>query len=376
MPPPATDTDPNLHLDSLQISGFRGIPDLAIPRLGRVTLLAGKNGVGKTAVLNAVQMYAARCSYGVMATILRNRGELHRVTDDDGDEMLAPNWNSLFHGRDMWLESGIKIGTHGTNRRMTVKAITLDLTENPPAGWPGRHRSFNSDVLALSIKHGEQHWNVPIDDFLFNVLGRRFRPSKAERPREIGCEQLGPGLPGNQDLARFWDNLVIRNEQSIAVDALNLMLDPPVEWVEVVGDTAQRGSERGRRVIVKVAGEKTPVPLQSLGDGATRLLGVALAIANSRDGFLLIDEAENGIHHSIQQDFWSMVLQTAEKYNVQILATTHSWDCVVGFAKAASNLPDITGMMYRIQRSGQRLRAVEYPESELIIAANYGIEVR
>ena len=46
-----------LHLDSLYISGFRGIPKLEIPRLGRVTLLAGKNGVGKTTVLDAVRMY-------------------------------------------------------------------------------------------------------------------------------------------------------------------------------------------------------------------------------------------------------------------------------------------------------------------------------
>ena len=374
MPPPAT--DPNLHLDSLQISGFRGIPDLAIPRLGRVTLLAGKNGVGKTAVLNAVQMYAARCSYGVMATILRNRGEVHRVTNDAGVEMPAPDWNSLFYGRDMWLDSGIVIGPHDISSQMSVKAISMDIAEVAPARGSGRRRFFNSEIAALSVTYGEQHWNVRIDDPLMNVPGHRVQPSASKRPREIGCEQLGPGLPSPLALARFWDNLVIRDEQSIAVDALNLMLDTPAEWAAVVGDITQRGSEQGRRVIVKVAGEKTPVPLQSLGDGATRLLGVALAIANSRNGFLLIDEAENGIHHSIQKDFWNLVLQTAEKYNVQVLATTHSWDCVVGFAKATSNLPDITGMLYRIQRSGQRLRAVEYPESELIIAANYGIEVR
>lgn len=70
-----------------------------------------------------------------------------------------------------------------------------------------------------------------------------------------------------------------------------------------------------------------------------------------------------------------MVLLAAQQHNVQVLATTHSWDCVVGFAKAANKLPD-EGVLYRIQRNGQRLRAVEYPESELMVAANYNIEVR
>ena len=58
----------------------------------------------------------------------------------------------------------------------------------------------------------------------------------------------------------------------------------------------------------------------------SRLFTVALALANSRDGFLLIDEAENGIHHSVQADYWRLVLQTAQDNNVQVLATTHSWD--------------------------------------------------
>ena len=46
-------------LGSLSIKGFRGIDQLDIPRLGRVALLAGRNGVGKTTVLDAVRVYAA-----------------------------------------------------------------------------------------------------------------------------------------------------------------------------------------------------------------------------------------------------------------------------------------------------------------------------
>ena len=128
--------------------------------------------------------------------------------------------------------------------------------------------------------------------------------------------------------------------------------------------------------MAKVKGFEYQVPLRSLGDGAMRAYAVALALAKSSDGFLLIDEAENGIHHSIQAKFWNMVLQTAERNNVQVIATTHSWDCVTGFAKAASELEDVEGVLYRIQRSGERLRAVEYSESELAIAAKHRIEVR
>ena len=48
-----------LPLSSLSISGFRGFQNLVIPQLGRVTLLTGRNGVGKTTVLDAMRIYAA-----------------------------------------------------------------------------------------------------------------------------------------------------------------------------------------------------------------------------------------------------------------------------------------------------------------------------
>ncbi len=128
--------------------------------------------------------------------------------------------------------------------------------------------------------------------------------------------------------------------------------------------------------MVKVKGVDYQVPLRSLGDGAMRTYAVALALAKSSGGFLLIDEAENGIHHSVQAKFWKMVLQTAQRNNVQVLATTHSWDCVTGFAQAANELEDVEGLLVRLERPPAGLRVFSYDESRLNAAVKYDIEVR
>ena len=101
-----------------------------------------------------------------------------------------------------------------------------------------------------------------------------------------------------------------------------------------------------------------------------------MALANSRDGFLLIDEAENGIHHAVQRDYWRMVFQAAHESNVQVFATTHSWDCVRGFAQAAGENEDIEGVLVRLEKEEDGLRAVRYSERRLKIAAEQRIEVR
>ena len=211
----------------------------------------------------------------------------------------------------------------------------------------------------------------PRDDALAGVWTR------TSCHRRQSCESLGPGLPDGGEVARLWDRVTLTDDEERVIRAVNLVIEGEAARIAVVGDGARSGQEpAGRRVVVRLKEGSHPVPLKSLGDGAVRLFGAALALANSRDGFLLIDEAENGIHHAVQRDFWRMVLQTARDNNVQVLATTHGWDCVRGFAQAATELDAVDGVLVRLERRGDRIRAIEYPEEELIIAARQGIEVR
>ena len=76
--------DNHLHLPSLSIKGFRGIKELSIERLGRVTLLAGKNSVGKTTVLDAIQVYAARGHYEVLSDLLESQLEETAIATQRG----------------------------------------------------------------------------------------------------------------------------------------------------------------------------------------------------------------------------------------------------------------------------------------------------
>ena len=204
-----------------------------------------------------------------------------------------------------------------------------------------------------------------------------FSENETRMPPEMACEILGPNLPESGELARLWDRISLTDDEDRVIRAVNLAINEEAARIAVVGNGTANGQEPGdRRVVTRLKGHRHPVPLKSLGDGAVRLLGVAMALSNSRDGFLLIDEAENGIHHTLQRDLWRMVLQTAEDNNVQVLATTHGWDCVRGFAEAATSLEDVDGVLVRLERNGDRIRAVEYPEDQLAIAAEDGIEVR
>ena len=341
-------TEQRRLLESLSISGFRGIDRLTIPRLGRVALIAGKNGVGKTTVLDGVQLYAAHGRFDAVRDLLMRREELTTFTEEDGDLVYAPAFDRLFHrnGKD---RATIAIGPSGDGPMLQI---------DEKAGADER--------VLCAVFDGQERSYTP-----------RQRPQASLFEDEtnsaaIRCELLGPGLLRNRELARLWDGVALTDDETLALDAIRLVFGNRVDRAAVIGEV--RGV--GRRVMVRLSDHPKPLPLRSLGDGATRMFCIALGLANCRGGILLIDEAENGIHYSLQNQFWSMVLRAAEAHNTQVLATTHSKDCIDGFAEAALANPNVDANFVRIGRRNGRLRAVEYSKEQLGVAAEQNIEVR
>lgn len=377
--------DQNLHLPSLAIKNFRGIDELTIPRLGRVTLLAGKNGVGKTTVLDAVRIYAARAGARMLSEVLLSSDEFVTALDTNATAMDTPDWQALFHGRWNPQSGSIDIGTICDPSALRVRATPLDSSE--VNHLVDQHAELWTDepIYGLRVSFLGTQYTMPANYVEYSGSPRiryRVRPALARLnhgdrpPNDILNFKLGPNIPDTATIELLLNDVLLTPDEQYALDALNLVTELAVDRVAVLGSGTRRENAANRRVMARFALRDSPVPLRSLGDGAVRVFATALALASSRDGLLLIDEAENGIHHSIQAKFWNMVLQTAQRNNVQVIATTHSWDCVVGFAKAANELEDVEGMLYRVQRNGDRLRAVEYPEETLIAAAKHGIEVR
>ena len=377
-----------LYLPSLSIRGFRGIRALEIPRLGRVTLLAGKNGAGKTTALEAVRLYASRGREQVLSALSRSHEDFVTAVDEDGEKTFAPDFAALFHGRDVPPKSRIEIGpTDGSDRdNLRIEAVIPRKEQADLLGKLHRNRTPEIPPLVIQASFANEKRTMP-----WSVL-RRVRV-EVEDPRgfriyqrsiddppspsaELNCQALGPGLLSTNEIAKLWDEIALTDNEDRTVRALNLVLDDKADRVAMIGETHGHYRQLGRRVVVRLRDRDKPVPLRSLGDGAARMFGVALALAGSRGGFLVIDEVENGIHHSVHDDFWRMVLRTAEENDVQVFAATHSFDCVRGFARAAADSPESEAVLARLERRDERTRAVLYSKQEIATAADQGIEVR
>ena len=374
-----------LRLPGLTIRGFRGINDLTIPRLGRVTLLAGENGVGKSTVLDAIRLYAARGHFQAIRRILSNSEEIASVQDEDA-LVSIPDCQALFYGRQPNKDSRLSIATDKHGPALQIKPGPGLFRQH----WPSYEDYPDAETTLLSVFFpgikGILHKRFPPERnsshrlnnmrYLSSPFAYRVDYDGEKRIPDIPCLALGPNVPSSSDIVNFWSKSALTPTETGALRALQLIYGDSVEQVAVVNEERAPHSRTDRRMLVRVKGLGDRVPLRSLGDGAVRMYGVALALASSQGGLLLLDEVENGIHYRRQPHFWKMVMQTAYENNVQVIATTHSWDCIVGFAQAAIQLEDVDGVLYRIDRFDDWMRAVEYNEEDLEVVAQQRIEIR
>jgi len=370
-------TKSSLILDSLEIRGFRGFRHLQIERLGRVNLIVGKNNVGKTALLEAILLYANRGSSLIVWQLLENRNEGTRPIRRDGvpdifrDRILAIR--HLFYGRVNVTEqlNTIEIGpAHLRKEALSLKPRWSVLQQTEGVRFERKPltieevSSVETPLLDLAIQFGTQ----PITFFRLDT----FAPVSLETSSK-GCvfvPALGVTL---SEMERLWDNVSLTALESDVIQALRIIA-PEAERVNLIGDTQYR-RQRERIPIVKIQGLDEPLPLRSLGEGMNRLFGIALALVNAKGGILLIDEVESGLHYSVQPDVWKLIFETAARLNVQVFATTHSWDCIEAFQKAAAE-SDEEGMLIRLAEKKGEIIPTLFDERRVGIATREDIEIR
>ena len=67
-----------------------------------------------------------------------------------------------------------------------------------------------------------------------------------------------------------------------------------------------------------------------IGDGMMKLLHIALVLLAKPGSILLLDEVENGLHYTMYTKLWKSIATLAVQEKCQIIATTHSYECING----------------------------------------------
>lgn len=357
-------------ISKLSLKGFKGFEQLDIPSLSRITLLGGRNNAGKTSILEALFMFHDRLNPQMILRQFAWRGV--------GSIAFEPDsmWAPVFYNYDIDKKIEISATVNGGEEKMTLKfnpnyvPATIPVKNVQPGFRPTQIKtdqkpepSFSLDIIYDSKKMKSQtaHLLMGLDGF-----GIRVDNANSER-RQAAFLGARVAINPTEDAQKF-GQLDILGKQEEIVKFLKI-IEPKLKSLSSVamGDSS---------LIHGDVGLKRKIPIAYMGDGVSRLLSIILAIATSKNGVVLIDECENGIHHSVMPKIWEAIAKAAHEYDCQVICTTHSYECLEAAYEGLSGELASDFSYIRIDRTENKTVAKCFDHGMLKVAIDANMEVR
>ncbi|MYB36769.1 MAG: AAA family ATPase [Gammaproteobacteria bacterium] len=346
-------------IEQLEIRNFRGLHRLSMGESTRLNLIAGRNNCGKTSLLEAIFLL----STGGQPAFVLNANVVRL-----GDPGLQSNVRSI--------------------RETFWKPLFSRLDTSQPIEVRAHHREVGQISLEVSLQAAETV-ELALSDAGTTEAGLHteqmvLRYQQGDLTRESSCRLAPSGVElAQQDAAPpFQATIILSRNGQIQEDAVSLgalrtqkrgdLLLHALREVEPRLQSVEDSSASGFPMIWGDIGLDELVPLPAMGEGISRLARIVLAIARCPRGIVLVDEIENGFHHSILPKMWRVVSQAAEAFETQVFATTHSFECVQA---ADCELEDELAL-HRLEADGDGIRCVTYARDDISAAIKHGLEVR
>ncbi|MFO0588930.1 MAG: AAA family ATPase [Polyangiaceae bacterium] len=293
----------------VEITNLRGLASGCVEGLGRLAILLGANGAGKSTVLDAMVIGAGAKPASAVGFVVRRRAGLN----------YGARW--LFHrgGFAGPNDAKIVIDLADGKRRST----TLKLIEGAPhpelrrrlveRGVPGVYRSVD---LELRIEdHGALSGG---GDALTFGKDNTFTATDEEEPLPAPIWLIDPDPRISPGLHKLFSRISERG-QRLAVRDLLRPLIPGLDILELAVD-----EDDGR---LNLAFPDRSIPVALAGEGIHALVRLALEIATSPAETLLIEEPEAHAHPAAVRQIARAIVQGVRN-GKQTVLTSHSLEMI------------------------------------------------
>jgi len=285
-------------LTEISISNFRGFTELKLAGLGRVNLIVGKNNAGKTSLLEAISILADPETLTPLPGLLRATtgmgvDRFYRWLIRDGQPQLPAQLAGVTPKGEM--------------------GVSLGLSEKPPKP---------------PTRPGQQWVNTR-----FGILYARILQGVTPlRVRALCAEHrtLESAKAVVQAFAEAVRSPVAEQQMESVLRAVDAR----------VGTLRLDLEQKELPLIVVDLGLSERVPLSQAGQGMYRLVAILAELLGAAPELALIDEVENGLHHSVLEQVWTGLAEIAERLSIQLFVTTHSYECIEAAHAAFSKRSD------------------------------------
>ena len=315
-------------IKNIEIKDFKCFEDFKAEGFGRVNLIGGKNNVGKTAFMEACYIISSQTlNPNVLNTVInfisfeKLRGLI--LTDKMLDLINIFHKNNQLHIKSNLEEFTLKIKKNMIKERYLVNDIDINLDDT-------------DQYKAIEIAKERMSNFIPSVIINNNLILTNYNDIQKQRKRDKLDKYLKEFY---NDISEF---AIIEDKPKVFLESKNIFSN-----------------------------------IEELGHGLKRYIVIMCAILINKDGFLFIDEIENGIHYTNLDKLWEIILTISKEQNVQVFATTHSKECIESYARVAKRLKDEEITFIELGKNkDSEIKAMVYPYKWFIDEIEQNHEVR
>lgn len=348
----------------VEIKNFRGIKSLEIKDLRQVNLFLGKNNCGKTSVLEALFLLSGMSNPYLLYSINFDRGINIKLKEDFLMMFYEMNSTSPIH-----IEGK---GERGFQRSLDISLYSIESQSISIDELKKVNNSTNKIAgynWGINFKYNRDSEISESSKMLISTDKNTVRIEDKRYNENISSVFLSTKKSYDVFYTMRLKQLIEEKEDKHIVEILR-NIDPKIKSIHLLDND----------VVVDIGASRL-LPINVLGDGIRKMLSMVVALYQAKDGLLLIDEIDNGLHFSTLDLVWNVIFKTAHKFNVQVMMTTHNEELIQSLDKILStdDLKEYQKDLacYSLKRFGDDdMRAFRYDYENLSFAMEQNIEIR
>ena len=296
-------------LSDIEIKEFKCFADFKASGFKRVNLIGGKNNVGKTAFMEACYINVHSVDVNKMMTAIYGIKQIREKINlifSDIDALKFLDTTRVYISK-----SNLGKKEFSIVEKDAVKKYEFNINDDEQKIINARDLSLNFSAI----------YNIKIiDNFGWNDLA----------------------------LIKAYQSIQKQDKESELNECVN-EFDNSIESFKVIGDKPQ----------CKTNGEYRDI--SEFGDGLRHYISIIFALYACENGYLFIDEIDNGIYYDQLDRLWEIILTLSKQTNCQVFATTHSKEMLESFARVAKKLNEQDVSYTRLIRNKkQELKSITF----------------
>jgi len=369
-------------LNEMNIESFRGFKDIELKDLKDINMFVGENNTGKTTLLEVIRMIE---NPGEIGSVIRIALEREKSVKSFMGGRLTP-YNAMMtlfnkNDKDKCISLSYELLYKRNNINICGKEERILKVEN-------KKDKYNLSYQQKMQDYENMQEEISIEEEVLCFNGYySYNYDNKEEKNEISVEE---------DLDRI--SLGTRNFHTVDVNYLSNYDYYTQNNLRMLGNAIKQGYKESIIEMLQIFDEEILgyelinennsaipylnhsklgyMPLSSFGDGVKKALVIATRLVRLRDGILLIDEIETGIHVDALKTFIVWLTNICTNQNVQLFFTTHSIEAIDAILEVSKNNIDNVAC-YRLEKGSEKVDIKRFSGKKLYdIRNNMGLDVR